>query len=914
MHKIRLKLLLITLLPSSLILGLLSFYLLEVRSRDLDARFLEKGDSLAAQLAAASLQGVLDKRGDLLELLARESMKHNPDITAVRFTDAAGLVLAEVGRPLPPADGLRTRFTAPIAPAWNLRELYLYTLQQPVLAGTPERPRLGQVTIWQDPAPLVRHKGVIQRNTLALALAGLLLIALLSVGLSQRIARPLEELTQAARRMRGGDLKVRVQENDRGEVGELQRAFNEMAREIARASETLQAQVEQATRELQESMEVLEIQNAELDLARKRALQANRFKSEFLASMSHEIRTPVNGILGFTGLLRRTPLDATQLEYLATIETSAGNLLAIINDILDLSRLEAGRLHLESRPFSLRACVDDTLSLLAPLAHNKALELVSFVYDDVPDQLVGDRTRIAQIITNLVSNAIKFTAEGEVVLRVMVEEETDDRVEIAIQVRDTGIGIPPEERERIFDTFVQGSAGGAGAAGGTGLGLSICRRLSEMMDGGIEVESEPGRGSTFTCRLRLLRGTEQEPRIDPRLRGRRVWLEEPHDLSRRALAGSLRRLGLEVAETAGGSDAPDGEMDLCILCLGAGTPEAGVARIRALRRRWQGALLVLAATSDQELHERMERAGADRCLAKPVRTAALAAALVALLSPEEARRAREAADREESAAHWLRGRRILVADDNEINRRLVQLQLEAHGARVLAVPGGDEALALAREALPDLALLDIHMPGMDGFELARALRALPGGERLPLVALTADAMGRNRNRIRHSAFDEYLIKPLEERMLLQVLERFLHPVPERPETAGQRPPPVPPAPVAHKRLPVRDLDRALRITGGSERIAASLFARFLSSLPAELETVDRLLRARDWEGLWHQLHRLQGSAAVCGVPAFSAVLARFQAVVQEEEPELAEALLHRLREEHRRLQEAETTPDTVQPD
>jgi Signal transduction histidine kinase len=920
MHKIRLKLLLITLVPSMMILGILSLYLLQVRSQDLQERFTEKGNAIVRQLAAATLNGIISNRPDVLELLARETMKNNPEIAAIRVTDANGLVLMERGTPVPARDGLETRFSSPIAPAYDIKQIYLYLLQQPVLAGSDGHVDLGTVTLWQDPSGLLRQQEVVTRNTLLLALAGLLVIALLSIIFSQRIARPLEQLTDAARQLRRGHLDTRVPVDQRGEVGELQRAFNEMAQEIAQASEELHARIEQATRELQESMEILEIKNVELDLARKRALKANRVKSEFLASMSHEIRTPMNGILGFTNLLRKTPLNATQLEYLSTIETSAGNLLAIINDILDLSKLEAGKLNLEHRPFSLRRCVDDTISLLAPMAHQKGLELVAFVYDDVPDELIGDRTRIAQIITNLVNNAIKFTPRGEVVLRLMLEVEEADSVELAMNVTDTGVGIPEEELDHIFETFVQGQTTRTQSPGGTGLGLSICKRLAEMMDGSISVTSRPGQGSTFVCRLHLDRESDAAPAedADPALRGLRVLLLEPHAVSRQAIAGLLNRM--DVAVTAPESVPPlsrlpdarsQGEYDILILCVG-GTdlehPEGIHETLQALRRQAPPLPLLLAGTSRQELLDAFTRSGAAHCLSKPVRLATLRNALLELVPGARPAAAEHLSGGAADRPRWLSGKTILVADDNGINRQLMEVLLREWGARVISASDGREALERLEKSRPDLVLLDIHMPRLDGFETANAIRALPGGDTLPLVAMTADAMWKNRQQLNRSGFDTYLIKPIEERELARVLRELQLPPDGRP--ARERPAAATPpgAPAANGHLPVRDLAQALRITGGSERIAANLFAQFLEALPADLERIASLLEAENWEELWQAVHRLQGAVAVCGVPAFAAALTAFQASIQEEDPVAAGNHLQAVLAEKERLLQEEATP------
>ena len=921
-HKIRLKILLITLVPSTLVLGILSFYLLAVRTDDLMARFLERGEAMARQLADAAIEGIVANRTGALELLATQARRNNPDIAAVRIDGPGGITLVRLGRPPAMDSPVETRFTSPVAPDHGIKQLYRYSLQQPLPAGQDGRIELGRVTLWLDPSGLIQKRQQMIRNTLLLGLAGLLAVALLSLFFSQRLARPLEQLTEAARQLRQGRLDTRVPTDERGELGELQVAFNEMASEIAQANENLQAQVEQATRDLQESMEALEIQNVELDLARKRALQANRVKSEFLASMSHEIRTPMNGILGFLNLLRRTPLDAAQREYLGTIETSANTLLAIINDILDLSRLEAGKLHLDRRPFSLRQCVDDTVSLLAPMAHEKGLELIAFVYDDVPDDLVGDRTRIAQLITNLVNNAIKFTAGGEVVVRVMIEEEEEsDSVLLALSVSDTGPGIPPEEQEHIFEAFSQGGQARMGAAGGTGLGLSICRRLTELMGGAIGLQSEPGRGTTFTCTFRLERAQERiaPSACLPALRGRSLFLHEPHPISRQAIVGLLHRMDVVVRAPEVHSPLPQPgepamkECDLLLVALGAELlqePRGVMEKLKALAHIGPP-LLLLVSSSDQALLEALQRAGASRCLSKPVRASALENTLAELLSGNRCDIGSfqpEAPDAAEKGLPWLEGRTILLADDNEINRRLMRILLESWGAKVVAARDGQEALELYRERGAELVMLDIHMPRKDGFEAARALRQMPEGKRLPLVAMTADAMGRNRERLERSSFNAYLVKPIEEAELRQVLRAMLE---AGPSFHNHPPPPVEtPSPRAALRnqepLPVRDLEQALRITGGSEGIADNLFGRFLESLPRELEQMGDLLRQENWEELWQAAHRLKGAAAVCGVPAFTAALSAFQEQVQAENPEAAVTALSLLQREWERLEAAAT--------
>ena len=347
------------------------------------------------------------------------------------------------------------------------------------------------------------HSGMLLRGyrslfaSLLLIAAGLAGAALLALRMGRTINRPISQIKLAVAQLKDGHLETRLPPLGSQELDDLASGINRMAGTLQNAREELQHSVDQATEDVRQNLETIEIQNIELDLARKEALEASRIKSEFLANMSHEIRTPLNGILGFTHLLQKSELTPRQLDYLGTIEKSADSLLGIINEILDFSKIEAGKLVLDNIPFNLRDLLQDTLTILAPAAHAKQLELVSLVYRDTPLSLVGDPLRLKQILTNLVSNAIKFTREGTIVARAMLEEEHEDSVQLRISIQDTGIGLSNQDVRALFQAFSQADNSLSRQPGGTGLGLVISKRLIEQMGGEIGVDSTPGEGSEF---------------------------------------------------------------------------------------------------------------------------------------------------------------------------------------------------------------------------------------------------------------------------------------------------------------------------------------------------------------------------------------------------------------------------------
>jgi signal transduction histidine kinase/DNA-binding response OmpR family regulator len=658
----------------------------------------------------------------------------------------------------------------------------------------------------------------------------------------------------------------------------------------------------------QRLLEQTQAQAADLEIAKHTAEAATRAKSDFLANMSHEIRTPMNAIIGMTHLALRTEPSPKQADYLNKIKAAAQALLGIINDILDTSKIEAGRLNLETIEFRMEEVLDSVSTIVSQKAQDKNLEFLIASHPDIPANLIGDPLRLGQILINLVNNAIKFTERGEVVVTIVLQERFQQRVRLKFSIRDTGIGMTAEQSARLFQAFFQADTSTTRKFGGTGLGLSISKRLIEMMAGTIWVESAPGTGSTFHFTAWFGIGSDKKPkRFIPDLAGVRALVVDDNVHAREILTEALGLFALRAESVASGEDAvraitaADTQDPYRLVLMDWHMPGMdGLQTSRIIKRdhRLQHIpkIVMITAFGRQDMLTSTAEAGIDGYLLKPVNASLLYDTLVELFGIAPPGEYARAAAKPGGHEHNARGIRILVVEDNEINQQVARELLESAGAIVTIARHGGEAVKLltrsepegSPEAAPspafDIVLMDLQMPEMDGYDATRLLRSDPHFQEIPIIAMTAHILAEERQRCLEAGMKDHISKPIDPDTLFATLARWTKSLPRRsqPSDAVEASAAKPAVDGGLPEIAGVDIDSALRRVAGNRRLYRDLLQQFAAGESTASGRISAALQAGDCKLAERIAHTVGGVAGNIGIHAVQATAERLERALREE--------------------------------
>jgi len=901
-YGLRAQVIVFTILPTVIVGGILATYFSFNRYQQANELLIERAINIAEPLAIISEYGMQDETRTVLRRVVSATHRQNsPMIKSIAIFDAnnALFVLSNYHRnsqqlslakdqPIPDTPLIKyiddeIVVYAPIVDEGSFLEYQL--------SFEPNRKKMGYVALEVNKSQvelLLYRDGAI---SILVVLLGILSSFYLAFKQAKRITLPISGMASVVEKISLGRLDSRVKGEYKGEIGLLQHGINEMAVAMSKHHEEMQDSIDLATSELRETLDQMEVQNIELDITRKKAQQAASVKSEFLANMSHELRTPLNGVIGFARQLLKTKMSNNQVDYLQTIERSAGNLLNIINDILDFSKLEAGKLALEHIPFDIRDSLDETMHLLAQSAHEKNIELSMLVHENIPKELIGDAMRLQQILTNLIGNAIKFTEQGNVELQVQVIEQHAQNIKLKFIISDTGIGISKIQQKQLFKAFGQADSSITRQYGGTGLGLVITQKLVRQMQGSIDLKSAPDAGSVFCFHIEMEKNTRAIQTSLPmkRLQDRHILCYEANQYAVKsctALLAQWKTHYTETQTTLQWEKALSEHYD-CVV-IGHNNDLTSVLTKVAQAKHHTDNIIVLLNSSDPSLYEQLLNAGVTHCLTKPINHKNFANALVSNDSTRSPLAITPPIQRKKL--------NVMAVDDNPANLKLISAMLSDRVNHVITCNNGQEAVNNAKQIPFDLIFMDIQMPVLDGVSACAQIKKNSLNQTTPVIAVTAHVLPGEKEQFLQKGMDDCLAKPIDEAALQTLIDKWS---PNAQVIESHKPSLTRPLSSPNYRHPNKSFDwtLALQQAASKEDLAKEMLVMLLKDFMAIRALTEQALQGHTETEIFTQaIHKFHGGCSYSGVPKLNHITELIEKELKQGvrpsllEPELLELL------------------------
>ncbi|HAU1024551.1 TPA: response regulator [Legionella pneumophila] len=860
-----------TLIPAFLVALLFAFFYNGLFGKDLKQHMSRLGEAYIRQLLPAAQYAMLRNDYRTLQGLINASTI-NPEVKALAFYNADGRLIAYRGgkhsihKPFNPPDytgdyieskqinPFTINFIAPITiPKFNLYSSTEFKeLSTPKIFQADDI--LGWLSIDIDTQSLLIKRYQMLIVTIFITLFGLLMGLTIHYFLSKRIYMPIARLRRSMKQILSNEFETEIRVSSPGELGIIEKGCAHLQRQYLNTVRDLNHHIEIATADLQQSLELLEEKNIELSLEKKKTEEKSRQKSEFIANMSHEIRTPMNGVIGFTNVLLESKLDPLQLDYVKTIKSSAQDLLSIINDILDFSKIDAGKLNLDCIPLDIRGCIDEVLSLASPNAHKKGIDLIPITDINVPKMVLGDPLRIKQIISNLVTNAVKFTDHGYVLIRTKIEQETDKDYTLLFAITDTGIGISPEDQTKLFTAFNQADTSITRRYGGSGLGLVICKKLCEEMHGRISLTSEINKGSTFSARIKVekLVAYEIEKNQTHRFAHLKIICFDDNPLHLEAIGNGLGFWGIEAIRVDSFNKlsrtlTKHKDCKIAFINVNQGC-ERQAAELIAKHKQIPFVLISKWPIND------FAALGARGFLYKPISIQKLQDLIESIANENQTEKnTNQELDTLREQLRFLHPE-ILIAEDNPVNKMLLTSLLN-NNANITTVDDGEMAVTACEDKKFDMILLDLHMPKLNGLEAAKMIRQKSlMNKHSPIVLITASSSDLSSIDMKKSGVDFCFQKPIDEKQLLIQILRI----------------------VDKTKHAAIDWQLCVQKVSGNQALAEEFLAKFIEELYKNREEFIGLMHQKNVKGLADLAHKLHGACCFCGVPILQKRVAQLE--------------------------------------